>query len=1032
VCLLLVLSSSIYAERLPIKTYTIADGLVRDSILRIVRDSHGYLWFCTGGGLSRFDGYQFTNYTTEDGLPSPAVTDLLETRRGVYWVATSNGLCRFNPTASKTDRPRAPRDPAGSSVAGRAEDKAKPKFVVYRFTETKNAHRVTSLYEDRTGTVWCGTIGGLYRLQESQGRWQAHFIDIGMPPEEEVPWSHSIMVLQEDRQGALWGGTGIGDLYRRFPDGRHERYTGPNGLPYVHISAVLQDREGRLWVGTRDKLYRLVSDPHPSRPVIADTYSTADGLASNTIYALFQSSDGKLWAGTASGISEGISPGPGGCLRFTSYTLAHGLSDASIGAFAEDRHSNLWIGTNSGGAMRIARNGFTTYDKADGLAHNDVRSVFENQKGELFVNTHEGFIHQFDGRRFTALRPKAFRKIKTTSWGTSQITFQDSTGAWWIATGEGLLRYAPTCRFEQLAQASPQAWYSSNHELAGDDVFRLLEDSRGDVWIGAFGPPRNGLMRWKHKTGTWHDHSEGDGLSLRQEDGGPTAFCEDRAGHLWVGISGHWRLAHYRQGRFTILAVEGLPGGWIRDLYVDHAGRLWVATARGLACSDNPEAEPPHFLVYTTAQGLSSSATHCLTEDAQGRLYIGTDNGLDRLDPQTGRIKHYTTADGLASNLIRTAFRDRHGALWFGTPRGLSRLIPEPDPPPLVSPVVIRGLRIRGEPYPLSDLGEESVTGLVLEAQENALQIDFAGLGFAPGETLRYQYRLEGADREWSPLSSQRTVNFASLSPGAYRFVVQAVTAGGLASSQPAHIAFTIRPPVWQQGWFLALAALLAGAVIYVLYRARVRRLVELERVRTRIATDLHDDIGASLSQIAILSEVVGQRVDRAAPEVAEPLARIASVSRELVDTMSDIVWAINPKRDRLSDLTQRMRRFASDLFTARQIAFTFQGASAEADLKLEPDLRREVFLIFKESVNNIARHSKGTEAHIRFGVEQGWLTLQVTDNGQGFEGPPRKEGQGLVSMPARARKLGGELTVRSEPGAGTCVTLTVPLSRRG
>jgi signal transduction histidine kinase len=321
------------------------------------------------------------------------------------------------------------------------------------------------------------------------------------------------------------------------------------------------------------------------------------------------------------------------------------------------------------------------------------------------------------------------------------------------------------------------------------------------------------------------------------------------------------------------------------------------------------------------------------------------------------------------------------------------------------------------------------VSGLVLNPTQNQLSIDFVGLGFAAGESLRYQYRF--ADSEWSAPTDQRTINYAGLSPGRYQFQVQAVTADGNASPAPATITFTILPPVWRRWWFITLITLTVGLAGWIVYRYRVARLIELERVRTRIATDLHDDIGSGLSQIALISEVVRRRVNRDDPPVTDSLAQIAGSSRELVDSMSDIVWAVDPHKDHLSDLTQRMRRFASEIFTARNIEFRFQERAETEDMKLSADVRRQVFLIFKESVNNIVRHSGCKEADIEFRVEHGWLTLKVSDDGKGFYSEEDSDGHGLVSMRERAKALGGDLTVISHHGNGTTVRLKASVSRR-
>lgn len=236
--LVLALAAIVQAEQLPIRTYTAADGLPANAVNRIVRDSHGFLWFCTPEGLSRFDGYTFTNYGTGQGLPTTGVYDFLETNRSEYWVATRDGLCRFNPTPSA-------RHVALETPRRREQGRAEPRFVVYSPPGNEDSRNVQVLLEDHQGTLWCGTAGGLYRLAELNGRWTFDFVDFGSPR----AW-RGVSALLEDAQGALWIGT-LKGLYRRWPDGRTERYTTRQGLPSDYITALLQDRERRLFVGTK-------------------------------------------------------------------------------------------------------------------------------------------------------------------------------------------------------------------------------------------------------------------------------------------------------------------------------------------------------------------------------------------------------------------------------------------------------------------------------------------------------------------------------------------------------------------------------------------------------------------------------------------------------------------------------------------------------------------------------------------------------------------------------------------------------------
>src|SRR5215467_10754069 len=374
------------------------------------------------------------------------------------------------------------------------------------------------------------------------------------------------------------------------------------------------------------------------------------------------------------------------------------------------------------------------------------------------------------------------------------------------------------------------------------------------------------------------------------------------------------QIARYRNGSFTVFsAIDGVPPGLITSIYLDHAGRLWLASARsGLIRVDDPESERPVFVDYTTAQGLSSNSVELspglIVEDLQGHIYVATGKGLDRLDPATGHFRHFTTADGLAPGSFRATFRDPDGGLWFATSAGLSRFTPARDEPPQPPPpILISDLRVAGSSRFISALGETDIVLANLAPDQNQLQFGYIGLSFAPGEMLRYQYMLEGADSDWSAPTGQRSVTY-NLAAGRYRFLVRAINSDGVASSMPASVTFRILPALWARWWFLSLAASGLAFGLYRFYRYRVARLLELERVRTRIATDLHDDIGSSLSRMAILSEVAKRRMETTEQEAASILTDIADSARAVVESMSDIVWAIDPRRDDLGNVVFRVR----------------------------------------------------------------------------------------------------------------------------
>lgn len=674
-----------------------------------------------------------------------------------------------------------------------------------------------------------------------------------------------------------------------------------------------------------------------------------------------------------------------------------------------------------------------SFTEKDGLESRRIAALGEDREGNFFVVTGSFaapsfYIHRFDGRRFHKTRINLPMGVAPT-WGWDQIVTQDHTGEWWVPTTSGLYHFPALKSLADFASARPLKVYTTENGMGGNEAFRLFEDVRGDIWMGIITWPATApLNRWERATGIVHSYTSND-VSVATT--APTAFLEDRHQNLWIGFySGG--LARYRNGRFDVFTKnDGVPSGLVRDLHLDAAGRLWVASSDGgVARVDDPAADRPTFVTYSKKEGLSSDLIAHITEDQWGRIYLSTGIGVDRLDPGTRRIKRYTTADGLANSYVSVSYRDRNGTLWFGTLQGLSKLVVDADKPLGPPSIFIQQLRVAGNELPISELGVSHAGGFEFPAADNRLEIKFLSPGFRPGEVLHYQFMLEGADSNWGAPSDQRTVTYANLKPGNYRFLVRAVNADGVFSAEPAAITFRIIPPVWQRWWFIALVIVLLAAITHLIYRYHTRRLIELERVRTRIATDLHDDIGASLSKIAILSDVAGHEVTAAESPVSGPLGQIADTSRDALDSMSDIVWAVNPQRDHLSDLTQRMRRFAEDLLDARDIEFTFRAPVDEKDVRLGADLRREVYLIFKECVNNLAKHSDCTRAELDFRINGQWLVVSIDDNGSGFEPADVSTnggmgGHGLASMQRRAQALGGSLKFENK---GTRVTLRVPL----
>ncbi|HMJ07641.1 MAG TPA: ATP-binding protein, partial [Pyrinomonadaceae bacterium] len=785
----------------------------------------------------------------------------------------------------------------------------------------------------------------------------------------------------------------------------------------------------RIWVGLSPTvgeigLTLLVTEPREGANIVQKIYTTGDGLPAGWVTDLY-ADENEFWIGTTRGLCLWQGEGASVC---KTYNAKNDLCDYDIWAVTKDKDGNLWTGSKCG-AKEWKRFGFTSYTEADGTGNPLVNSIFENRDGELFATFNDGagrLISRFDGEKFQLVKPNFPDTVTYFGWGWQQTVLQDHLGEWWIPTGSGLYRFGNTKRFEDLARGTPLRVETG---AKAPQVFRVFEDSRGDIWISTTGTPSE-LLRWDRRQNKWHDLTAELNLSPTQLI---SMFVETNAGDLWIGSGNDEQpdataLIRYRADQFRVFTEkDGVPAGWIRDLFIDHAGRLWIANAAvGLLRADQLDGDTLDFVSYTTKQGLSSAYVACITEDEFGRIYAGTGRGVDRLTPESGQIETFTTADGLPASHSEIAYRDKNNGLWFGTANGLARFTPGPVRPRVPPNALITGVRVAGVSQPISVLGEDHPQRLELAADKNQVSVDFLGLGASLGEKLSYEYRLSGAD--WTP-TIERTVNFSNLRSGDYTFEFRAIT-GDRIYSEPAVISFYIATPIWKRWWVITSAFALAILAVYLFYKNRFSHLIEMERMRTRIATDLHDDIGANLTRISLLSEVAKQSTTNGNDHL---LGSIAGIARESVASMNDIVWAISPEHDSLLDLTRRMRQHADEIFTLRDIELDLNAPADDAGMKLSVGVRRDVLLIFKEAVNNAARHSGCSRVHIDFGCEHYVLTLTVVDNGGGFDPAITDgDGHGLRSMMRRARSLGGELTIDSRPANGTSIRLILPLAKDG
>lgn len=1001
-----------WAERLPMRFITTADGLARDDLHAIMQDRFGRLWFATSEGVSRFDGVKFQTFRVADGIPGRDVHAIVQTANGSIWIATSGGLAYFDPKAGS----------GGKS------------FVA--FPLTSSAGGVDRILEDHMGAIWAGSYLGLFRIAPHSrkvdridlmtGNERSIFAhDFAGVPDPHLP----IYAVFEDATSNLWVGTSDG-LFVAKRD-QINRFSPVSALSGFVVHAIAQEANGRLWIGTDAGLIEGENVDGPENFKIVHRYRRPEGLPDDVVKTLLVTPDGQLWVGTTSGLAKRINAeADGRCFR--SFAITGGLSYGDVDSISRDSAGNLWVATDGGGAIKITLTGFTTFDRDDGFVPAYVGSLSLDRHGyPLALSLANGGLaaYSYDGSRFSGYRlngPRGFAPSYWVPW--HQVLTESRSGNWWVASYAGLLRYAPG-KPATNATLTPDQTINAKNGLQDNEVVEVFEDSKRRLWICTFSGgtaysrpnARAGISMLEPGSRTVHSFSERDGLPPL-DSFKPRGIFEDRTGQIWIGMH-RTGIARFRAGRFEVFtSKDGVPFGGIRQIYQDAHGNLWLAsTSGGLAKIADPAAASPTIKTFTTVDGLSSDEIQTITEDKWGRIYAGTGLGVDRLDPQTGHILHYTAADGLAPGEVEDSIRDRNGNLWFGTLTGLSRLTPRADEPTLAPPTRIIGLRVSGHPREVDDGGVSRMTLPNLSPEENNIEIEYAS---ASAETQAdFEYRMEGGpSSRWSAPTPLRTVLFSNLRDGRYHLVVRSVSPDGL-RGEPAEVSFRVLPPIWERWWFITSALLFLSGAAAVAYRFRVAQLLATERMRTRIACDIHDDVGSAISKIVIMSDVAQQKGIEAAHST---LAQISATSRGILDNIGDMVAAINPHTDRWEDVVSRMREFGTQIFEARDVPFEFRSEGIPMHKRISPETLRHLYLIFKEVVNNAAKHSGCSRAGGRMFLDQADLVLEITDDGAGFDGAPKPGRNGISNLRQRAAALHGRIDWTRQ--AGTTVSLRIPL----
>jgi signal transduction histidine kinase/ligand-binding sensor domain-containing protein len=964
-------------------------GLPQNSVRALAQTRDGYLWVGTGDGIARFDGVRFLSYGSREGLRNGRVRVLFEDSAGTLWIGSDGG-----------------------GLASRRNG----RFDTLTIKDGLPADSITALAEDASGRLWVGTESGLAVLENGRP------MSLGAAAELK---GRPITTLYRDRRKAMWvGATGAGVF--QFFDGKLARLADPSVEALLQDPhCLLEDRFGRIWIGAGD--YEVLCRENNEWR----QYKMPRHLARPYVSALVEQPDGTVWAGS---VSEGLVGFKGG--KSAVLNARSGLSDNFIESMLVDSEGDLWVGTGAG-LNRVRRSNLSIYGQSEGLDYGPVQGLAETARGLVWAAQAGAGLFYWQSRAFSGLAPEG------SSRGFQDVNalMASRDGSCWAA-GEGGLWH--------LTSTNGTAHEVEPVALAGLNVISLAEDHAGGVWAGT----HEGEV-WRRFGGAWTAQT-----NLAQSHA-ITALLQDSENALWIGSEGGG-LFRFKDGKGTHFgAGQGLLSDLIRTLHLDAQGTVWIGTAGGglSRWQDGATAS------FTTREGLPDNTISQILEDDSGRLWLGSNRGiacvrkheLDEL--AAGKIttvypQVYGRAEGMTSEECTGGFfpaglKTASGRLWFSTFKGIVVADPHPQgadaPAPIVllEEVLVDGMPEHGEALAA---GSNSAINNGAEAADlriapgrHSLEFHYTGLSFSAPDRVRFRYRLENWDPDWVEAKTSRIASYGYVPPGQYRFRVIACNSDGRWSNEGASLGVTVLPHFWQAPWFLSLGAfgllaLVGGAGRLVGKRKHQRRLkhVEqeraLERERTRIAQDLHDDLGSSLTRISLLSDLT--RADKDNPALVETHAnKISQSAGQTVRALEEIVWALRPGSDSLQSLVEYIAHFANEMFEGDIARCRLDLPHDLPSRPLPPEMRHNIFLVVKEALTNALKHASAKEVRVQAKASGSWLEILVQDDGRGFEAQPspaKNQRHGLSNMRRRAEAMGGTLVVDSRPGEGTTVALRV------
>ena len=1004
---------------------SIEHGLSQITVHSILEDNKGFLWFGTEDGLNRYDGYEFVVYRNNpndsNSISDNFVWSIFEDSDNIIWVGTNNGgLNKY--------------------------DYSSNSFITYLNNSTTGGNNIRVIFEDSKKNLWIGTnSAGLFRYDRNNDTFTkvlSDYLD-----------NLSVRAISEDSENTMWFGTDMNGLFAY--DTNKEKishYTNLNSkLTSNSIWALVSDQQSNIWIGTYNGGLNKFNK-------LTNTFSSfqandsGNNLINNNITSLSHDNNNNLWIATEGGLSIYLKDKNEFINYKHSLSDLRSLSNSFLRGILKSKSNLIWIGTVGGGVNKLNLNKkFNQFNHnptdENSLSHNMIRAIEGDSKGNIWIGTLGNGINRYDREK------NIFQRFNSKSAGLSEdvVTsiLEDNNKNLWVGTWGGGLNKIKFSTSEKKYRINKIDIYKNNagnsQSISSDIVQDIYEDSKGNLWIGT----EDGLNLYNSKQKTFFNfkHNSEDALSISDNRIQSSCIVEDKYGYLWIGTwNGLNRLKisddikelqknnfeHFNKG-------NGLSENRIisiyEDLEISDSLVLWIGTIGGglnkFVLHTNGDSIYEYSITnFTIEDGLPSNVVYGILGDPEGNLWLSTNNGISKFDPKLNDFRNYNIEDGLQSNQFfwGAAHSTKDGEFFFGGINGLNsfnptQLLENKNIPPLfITKCTIESLDGKDKII-LDNVEDLSISGgIELPYNNYNLKFEFTALDLTTPSRNLYKYILENYDEKWTENSYLNSVIYTSIDEGDYVFNVLGSNNDGLWNTKGASFNLSIKTPYWKTWWFiLTIVLAISGMIVYFVI-TQIKNLLAVERLRTKLAADLHDNIGSSLTEISILSEVITSRLHTEDKEVINYLEKISTKSRKLIDKMSDIVWLVNPQRDSLYDLILRLQDTYADLLSDTEISFRCENLKSLEKVSLNMEHRQHLFLVFKEAINNAVTHSNCSEILLKANVSSKILRMVLEDNGTGFSFDGDYTGNGLKNMKNRAKKISGKLKINSTVGKGTVV----------